>query len=51
MVGTWLMVRCKADYSYFLNFEKKFVIRTHPEELRVVKRAPKTRISTNFYPQ
>ena len=33
----------------FLNFEKTFVIRTHPEELRVVKCAPNTRISTHFY--
>ena len=35
----------------FLNFEKTFVIRTHPEELRVVKCAHNTRISTHFYPQ
>ena len=35
----------------FLNFEKTFFIRTHPEELRVVKCAPNTRISTHFYPQ
>ena len=34
----------------FLNFEKTFVIRTHPEELHVVKCAPNVRIATHFYP-
>ena len=35
----------------FLNFEKIFVIGTHPEELHVIEWAPNTQIFTHFCPQ
>ena len=50
VVGAWLIVRLKTDDSYFsfLSSEKILVIRTHPEELHVVKCATNTQISTHF---
>ena len=43
-------MRLKTDDSYFsfLSSEKILVIRTHPEELHVVKCATNTQISTHF---
>ena len=51
VVGTWLIVRLKADDPYFQILKKILVIRTHPEELRVVKCIVNTQMSTNFKQQ
>ena len=40
----------ESGWFIFLNSEKILAIRTHPQELHVVKCAPNTHISTHFSP-
>ena len=51
VVGTRLIVRLKADDPYFQIPKKMLVIRTHPEELRVVKSIANAHIFTKFSQQ
>ena len=50
VVGTWLIMRLKADDPYFQILKKILVIRIHPEELHVVKSTLSIEISTDFSP-
>ena len=42
VVLAWLIMRLQADDPYFGVLKKMLVIRTHPEELHVVKWTPNT---------